>query len=133
MDSVVDRVPASLLAALADLMNWLEGMKMPSMIIGGVAASMLGRPRMTRDVDALAIIPESDWAKAASAAAAHGILPRIENCLDFALRSRVLLMRHSESGIDIDLTLGRLTLEQAAMPDMLEDFEKLVARRAAIP
>jgi hypothetical protein len=112
---VVDRVPATLLAALADLVKWLDDTKMPSMIIGGVAASVLGQPRLTQDVDALAILPEADWANAVSAAARHGILPRIENPLDFARRSRVLLMRHAESGIDIDVTFGRLSFEQAAI------------------
>jgi uncharacterized protein YPO0396 len=32
---VVDRVPATLLAALADLMKWLDATNMPSMVIGG--------------------------------------------------------------------------------------------------
>jgi Nucleotidyl transferase of unknown function (DUF2204) len=112
---VVDRVPDTLLAALADLVKWMDVTNMPSMIIGGVAASVLGRPRLTQDVDALAILPEADWANAVSTAASHGILPRIENPLDFARRSRVLLMRHAESGIDIDLTFGRLPFEQTAI------------------
>jgi hypothetical protein len=56
---VVDRVPANLLAALADLMKWLDAANMPSMVIGGVAASLLGRPRLTQDADALAILPRS--------------------------------------------------------------------------
>ena len=112
---MVDRVPAPLLAALADLVKWLDDAKMPSMIIGGVAASVLGRPRLTQDVDVLAILPEEDWANAVSSAARHGILPRVENALDFAHRSRVLLMRHAESGIDIDVTFGRLSFEQTAI------------------
>ena len=112
---LVDRVPATLLAALADLMKWLDATNMPSMVIGGVAASVLGRPRLTQDVDALAILPEGEWANAVSTAARHGILPRIENPLDFARRSRVLLMRHVESGIDIDVTFGGLSFEQAAI------------------
>jgi hypothetical protein len=95
---VVDRVPATLLAALADLMKWLDASNMPSMVIGGVAASVLDQPRLTQDVDALAILPEGEWANAVSTAAGHGILPRIEKPLDFARRSRVLLMRHVESG-----------------------------------
>jgi hypothetical protein len=32
---VVDRVPATLLAALADLVKWMDVTKMPSMVIGG--------------------------------------------------------------------------------------------------
>jgi predicted nucleotidyltransferase len=112
---VVDRVPATLLAALADLVKWLDDTKMPSMIIGGVAASILGQPRLTQDVDALAILPEADWDNAVFSAARHGIFPRVDNALDFARRSRVLLMRHAESGIDIDLTFGRLSFEQTAI------------------
>ena len=112
---MVDRVPATLLAALADLVKWLDDAKTPSMIIGGVAASILGQPRMTQDVDALAILPEADWANALSSAARHGILPRVENALDFAHRSRVLLMRHAESGIDIDVTFARLSFEHTAI------------------
>ena len=87
---------------------------MPSMVIGGVAASVLGQPRLTQDIDALAILPEAEWAAAVATAASHGILPRIESPLDFARRSRVLLMRHSASGIDIDVTFGGLSFEQAA-------------------
>jgi len=112
---VVDRVPATLLGALADLMKWLDAGNIPSMIIGGVAASVLGQPRLTQDVDALVILSEGEWANAVSTAARHGIFPRIENALDFARRSRVLLMRHAESGIDIDITFGGLVFEHAAI------------------
>ncbi len=110
-----DRVPATLLGALAGLMEWLDAANIPSMVVGGVAASALGRPRLTHDVDALAILPEAEWANALSTAASHGILPRIEHPLDFARRSRVLLLRHAESGIDIDVIFGGLSFEQAAI------------------
>jgi hypothetical protein len=112
---VVDPVPATLLSALADLVKWLDVTSMPAMVIGGVAASVLGQPRLTQDVDALAILPEGEWADAVSTAARHGIVPRIENPLDFARRSRVLLMRHIPSGIDIDVTFGGLLFERAAV------------------
>jgi len=126
---VVDRVPATLLAALADLVKWLDVAKMPFMVIGGVAASVLGQPRLTQDVDALAILPEADWAKAVSTAAGHGILPRIENPLDFARRSRVLLMRHTESAINIDLIFGRLQFEQTAIDNSeIHDIDGLRVR-----
>ncbi len=110
-----DRIPATLLGALAGLMEWLDAANIPSMVVGGVAASALGRPRLTQDVDALAILPEAEWANALSIAASHGILPRIEHPLDFARRSRVLLLRHAESEIDIDVIFGGLSFEQAAI------------------
>ncbi len=85
------------------------------MIIGGVAASVLGRPRLTQDVDALAILAESDWAPAIRIASQYNIVPRIEDALQFARRSRVLLMRHAPSSVDIDVTLGDLPFERAAV------------------
>jgi hypothetical protein len=104
-----------LLTTLSDLVAWLDSTKMPAMIIGGVAPSILGRPRLTQDVNALAILPETDWGSALSAGARHGIMPRIDNALDFAQRSRVLLLRHTETGIDVDLVFGRLAFERAAI------------------
>lgn len=112
---VADPVQASLQAALADLVKWLEASHVPAMIIGGVAASALGRPRLTQDIDALAILPDADWVDVVESAARYGIVPRIEGALEFAHRSRVLLLRHIRSGIDVDVTLGGLPFEQAAV------------------
>jgi hypothetical protein len=112
---MTERVPASLLAALADLMKWLDAARIPSMLIGGVAASMLGRARFTQDIDALVLIPENEWAAALSSAGDHGIVPRIADPLVFAHRSRMLLLRHSASSIDIDVSLGGLSFEQQAI------------------
>src|SRR5260221_9000753 len=81
---MAERVPASLLAALADVMNWLDASHIPSMVVGGVATSMLGRARLTQDIDALVLLPEDEWAKALSSANNHGIVPRIEDPLGFA-------------------------------------------------
>src|SRR5687767_7077024 len=71
---VVERVPASLLAALADLVKWLDAARVPAMVIGGVATSVLGRARMTRDVDAVALLPEAKWEEALSIAPNYGIV-----------------------------------------------------------
>lgn len=40
---------------------------------------------------------------------------RIDDALDFVRRSRVLLMRHVASGIDLDVTFGGLPFEQSAV------------------
>jgi hypothetical protein len=80
-----------------------------------VAASVLGRPRLTQDIDALAIIPDADWADPIESAARYGIVPRIGEALEFARRSRVLLLKHPRSGIDVDVTLGDLPFEHAAV------------------
>ena len=48
-----------LVGALGDLTRWFAECSVPGMVIGGVAASILGRPRATRDVDALWLEPQS--------------------------------------------------------------------------
>jgi hypothetical protein len=70
---------------------------------------------LTQDIDALAIVPEADWKGLIEGASQHGIVPRIDGALDFAHRSRVLLMRHVNSGIDLDITLGGLAFEEAVI------------------
>jgi hypothetical protein len=112
---MTERVPASLLTALADLMKWLDASHIPSMVIGGVAASMLGRARLTQDIDALVLLPENEWANAISTGSSHNIVPRIEDPLGFARRSRMLLLTHTASSINIDISLGGLSFEQDAL------------------
>lgn len=105
----------TLLAPLADLGKWLEATRTQAVIVGGVAVSFLGRPRFTQDIDALAILSEQAWESALAAAPAYGIVPRIENPIEFARRTRVLLLRHTPSAIDIDVILGGLAFEQSAV------------------
>ena len=112
---MTERVPRLFVAALADLTQWLESAGVPAMIVGGIAASILGRPRATRDIDALAVVPEDQWTQLLGSSQAHGILPRIENPIEFARRTRVLLLRHTESGIDIDIILSGLPFEAEAV------------------
>lgn len=112
---MTERVPRLFVTALADLTQWLEASGVPAMIVGGIAASILGRPRATRDIDALAMAPDEQWARLLGSSEDHGILPRIENPLEFAHRTRVLLLRHTESGIDIDVILGGLPFEAEAV------------------
>lgn len=113
--SVSERVPPAFLQVLSDLSGWLEGSGIPFMVVGGVAASILGRPRATRDIDSLVWLSEASWAAALDEASKHGILPRVDAPLDFARRTRVLLLRHTESAIDIDVILAGLPFEREAI------------------
>lgn len=49
------------LAPLNDLLAWLQKSQVPFVVIGGVAASILGRPRVTNDVDILVMLSEDRW------------------------------------------------------------------------
>jgi len=112
---VAEQVPPNLLRPLVDLGRWLEAIQAQAVVIGGVAASFLGQPRFTQDIDALAIISESEWTAAVTAAGHYGIVPRIDDAVGFAHQSRVLLLRHQETSIDIDIILGGLPFEEDAV------------------
>lgn len=80
-------------------------------MIGGVAASIHGQPRVTRDVDIVALVADGDWAGFLSAGAKFGITPRRPDALEFARATRVLLLRHGPSMVDLDVSLGAIPFE----------------------
>lgn len=100
-----------LLAALRAIAAWLDASRTRGAIIGGVAASLLGRPRLTGDIDALVLLDDDAWEDFLAAGAAHGIRARRPDALSFARRNRVLLLRHEPSGIDIDVSVALLPFE----------------------
>jgi len=104
-----------LLAVLRDLAFWLQAGKVSGAVIGGLAASLLGRPRLTRDVDVLVLVDESRWAEFMTEGAKHGFVPRRSDALTFARETRVLLLRHQASGIDVDVVFGGLLFEKEAV------------------
>lgn len=104
-----------LLAALRDLVAWLQDAPTPGTVIGGVAASLLGRPRVTRDIDALVLLDESEWEAFLAKGTEFGFVPRLADALPFAHQARVLLVRHEASGIDLDMAFGALPFEEEAV------------------
>lgn len=108
-------VTDSFLGALAAMTAAFEDADVPAAVVGGVAVSLLGRPRFTRDIDALVDLDEARWPELLEAAHRAGIVPRIEDALEFARRSRVLLLRHADSQVDIDIILGGLPFERSAV------------------
>jgi hypothetical protein len=93
------------------LQSLLETYDQKGVIVGGVAASLLGNPRFTADIDAVFLLGFDDLPTFLEEAEKHGIHPRIPDVIEFARRSRVVLLRHVASGIDIDLSLGILPFE----------------------
>lgn len=102
-------------ATLSALVNWLRSEEVPGLIIGGIAASLLGRPRLTQDVDVLVLLEERHWERFLNAGARFGFLPRIGDALVFAHRSRVILVNHKPSGVDVDISLAGLPFEEESI------------------
>ncbi len=102
----------SFLTPLEDLNKLFDQSGYRGIIIGGVAASVLGKPRMTADLDVLVMLPVDDISRLLQNARKVGIIPRIENITEFGRENHVLLLRHQASGINIDIILGSLPLEE---------------------
>jgi len=81
-------------------------------MIGGLAASVLGRPRVTHDIDVLAALDEDAWDGFVRRGSEWGFIPRIPDCVAFARKSRVLLVHHEPTTIDVDIVCAGLPFEQ---------------------
>ena len=97
---------------LESLQNLLAQFDNQGVIIGGIAAGILGKARYTDDLDAVFLLSVLDVQRLLDAAEKEGIGPRIENVIDFARRTRVVLLKHNLSNTNIDISLGILPFEQ---------------------
>ena len=107
------------LAPLAALQRLLSHFGERGTVIGGIAASLLGKPRLTADLDAVLLLSINEIPDLLKAAEKEGLTPRIREVEDFARQHRVVLLRHAEIETNIDISLGILPFE-----------EELVARSA---
>jgi len=101
-----------LLAPLQALQKLIEKFNNRGVVIGGVASSILGKPRLTADIDVMVLLSTENIQKFLDAAISSGFVPRIENSIDFGRKNRVLLLKHMESSINIDISLGILPFEE---------------------
>jgi hypothetical protein len=104
-------LPDQVLAALAAVQRLITKMDEQGVIIGGVAANLLGAPRFTTDVDAVVLSSGEDLDVLLAVAAAEGLAPRIADAAAFARRSRVLLLHHGAADANVDVSLGVLPFE----------------------
>ncbi|MEM7112382.1 MAG: nucleotidyltransferase [Chloroflexota bacterium] len=104
-----------LLAPIKALQRLIEAFNDQGIIIGGVAASILGRPRLTADADAMILLSIENIPQLINLAKQEGLVPRLPDVEEFARRSRVILLHHEESGINVDISLGLLPFEIEAV------------------
>jgi hypothetical protein len=81
-------------------------------VTGGVAVGFLGKPRLTEDVDAVILLSEKELPEFLEIASAEKIFPRIKKAEEFARENRVLLLQHSPSETNMDISLGFLPFEE---------------------
>ena len=106
---------AGLRQALAALSRALTRVGAPFMIIGGIAVVCRGVPRHTDDVDATVWGPGLDLDALYRELEAQALVFRIEGGLAFASQNQVVLLVHTPSEVEIDLSLAWLPFEEEAL------------------
>lgn len=104
-----------MLDPISDLQKLMKKTGRAWIIIGGVAASVLGKPRFTADIDAVTVVEDKDVSSLLEAAEQFGFEARIKDPIAFAKKNRILLLRHKKSSINLDLSLGLLPFEIEAI------------------
>jgi hypothetical protein len=97
------------LAAAKEALDFLASRGWSACLIGGLAVQRWGEPRSTRDAD-LTVVVELGEEEPMIRALLGRFRPRLENALEFALRSRVVLIQ-SDAGPPVDIALGGLPFE----------------------
>jgi hypothetical protein len=115
-----ERPPELPLAAIRDMLRWFKSARVPGVIIGGVAVSMQGHPRYTRDLDPLVIVDHAELPKFIAGAEKFGFSGRVPDVLEFARETRMLLLQHKVNSYPLGVSLGAL------------EFEVQLIRRASI-
>ncbi|HEY4716139.1 MAG TPA: nucleotidyltransferase [bacterium] len=115
------KITEKLLEPIRAITELFNHSSVDGVIIGGIAASILGKPRFTADVDAVVILSETPLEKFLEYAKKLQLFPRINEALSFASKNRILLLTHRPSGLGVDISLGILPFEK----DMIERAKRI--------
>lgn len=100
--------------AASELGKALESLDVPYAIIGGVAISLMARPRLTADLDAVIGDILDRLPEVVLELTRLGFAARVPDPVAFAATNLVLLVR-SPSGVPVDLSIGLTGFEQVAL------------------
>ena len=119
---------------LQSLQNLISRFNERGVVIGGVAAGVLGKARFTEDLDAMILLSTQDIPRLLEAAKQEGIEARIENATEFAKKTRVLLLRHVITDTNIDISLGIMPFEQEMIErSTMHEFDSSLHVRLPTP
>jgi len=104
-----------LASALRDVVALLRDTGIRNVVIGGVAASTMGKPRLTHDVDLTVELDDDQIEMLFERATGYGFLPRVADPEAFARLSRMVLLLHVPSQVYVDIAIAGLPFESEAI------------------
>jgi hypothetical protein len=102
-----------------EIHEFLQSLGLLYAVIGGLAVQWWGEPRVTKDVDLTVVAPLDQPSSVFVQQVLDRFPPRIENALEFARRSRVILITAS-NGCPVDISLGLPGYEDEVMHRAVE-------------
>lgn len=106
--------------ALADVTAVLGALDAPSAVIGGIAVIAWGFARFTGDIDCAIAASREEARALMTAFERQGFSARTDDAVAFAEENLVLLLRHVETQVDVDVSLAQLAFEGAALARAVE-------------
>lgn len=106
---------ARLWPTLADAVAMLESRGLPTALIGGLAVSLRGQPRMTVDVDLVIAADVDDALRLVRDLSATPFMPLFDGVEEVVSSAFILPLRHRTTGIRVDLAIGMSGFEREAI------------------
>lgn len=103
---------ARLWPTLADAIAMLESRGLPGALIGGLAVSLRGQPRMTVDVDLVVRADVDDALRLVQSLAETPFEPLFAGVEEVVTTAFILPLRHRSTGIRVDLAIGMSGFER---------------------
>ena len=108
-------IDAGLWPTLADAIVMLGSRGLPAALIGGLAVSLRGQPRMTVDVDLVIRADVDDALQLIHSLAETPFEPLFAGVEDVVATAFILPLRHRKTGIRVDLAIGMSGFEREAI------------------
>ncbi len=97
---------------LADAIRFLDHRQIPYALIGDLAASLQGEPRVTADVDAVIGTTVEDALKLLNNLEGSPFEPLFPGVDEVVRQAFILPLRHRKTGVKVDLSIGLSGFEQ---------------------
>lgn len=97
---------------LGDAVRLLQQHQIPYALIGGLAASLQGEPRVTADIDIVIATGVEDALGLLSATRVSSFEPLFPGVEEVVRQAFILPLRHRSTGVKVDLSIGMSGFEQ---------------------
>jgi hypothetical protein len=101
--------------ALVDVTELLKARQFPYAVIGGLAVSLRGEPRVTADVDLVLGITIDAAIDLIPSLKGTSLEPLFSGVEEVVQRAFILPLRHRPSGVNVDLAIGLSGFERQAL------------------